>query len=58
MEFGGNRRCLSRSELLGRLMIGKAWVLIKDTGSGFIEHEDLSRGTAMLTIRSSRLLRC
>jgi hypothetical protein len=31
MEFGGNRRCLSRSELLGRLMIGKAWVLIKDT---------------------------
>jgi uncharacterized BrkB/YihY/UPF0761 family membrane protein len=32
---------------LGRLMVGKAWVLIKDTGSGFIEHEDLSRGAAI-----------
>jgi uncharacterized BrkB/YihY/UPF0761 family membrane protein len=28
-------------------MIGKAWVLIKDTVSGFIEHEDLSRGAAI-----------
>ena len=32
---------------LGWLMIGKAWVLIKDTVSGFIEHEDLSRGAAI-----------
>jgi membrane protein len=28
-------------------MIGKAWVLIKDTVSGFIEHGDLSRGAAI-----------
>ena len=28
-------------------MIGKAWVLIKDMVSGFIEHEDLSRGAAI-----------
>jgi membrane protein len=28
-------------------MIGKAWVLIRDTVSGFIEHEDLSRGAAI-----------
>ena len=28
-------------------MIGRAWVLIKDTVSGFIEHEDLSRGAAI-----------
>ena len=47
MEFGGNRRCLSQWDRLGRLMIGKAWVLIKDTVSGFIEHEDLSRGAAI-----------
>jgi membrane protein len=28
-------------------MIGKAWVLIRDMFSGFIEHEDLSRGAAI-----------
>jgi membrane protein len=28
-------------------MIGRAWVLIKDTVSGFIEHEDLTRGAAI-----------
>jgi membrane protein len=28
-------------------MIGKAWVLVKDMVSGFIEHEDLSRGGAI-----------
>jgi membrane protein len=28
-------------------MIARAWVLIKDTISGFIEHEDLTRGAAI-----------
>ena len=28
-------------------MIARAWVLIKDTVSGFIEHEDLTRGAAI-----------
>ena len=28
-------------------MIARAWVLIQDTISGFIEHEDLTRGAAI-----------
>src|SRR5207237_7665326 len=32
---------------LGHRMITKAWALIKDTVSGFIEHEDLTRGAAI-----------
>ena len=28
-------------------MIGRIWVLINDTVSGFIEHEDLTRGAAI-----------
>ena len=31
-------------------MITKAWALIKDTASGFIEHEDLTRGAALLLL--------
>src|SRR5438309_6686386 len=31
----------------GHRMITKAWALIKDTVSGFIEHEDLTRGAAI-----------
>src|ERR1700753_2105409 len=28
-------------------MIARVWVLIKDTVSGFVEHEDLTRGAAI-----------
>src|SRR5947209_17359734 len=31
----------------GPRMITKAWALIKDTVSGFLEHEDLTRGAAI-----------
>jgi membrane protein len=34
-------------KILRKPMIGRPWALIKDTVSGFIEHEDLTRGAAI-----------
>src|SRR5262249_49931007 len=39
---------------LARLMIGKAWVLIKDTVSGFIDTRTSAAAPRLLIIRSSR----
>ena len=44
--------------VLGDRVITKAWALIKNTVSGFIEHEDLTRGAAIAYYTIFRSLRC
>jgi hypothetical protein len=44
---------IGHGNCLGRLMVGKAWVLIKNTVAGFIKHQDLSRGAAIADHRHS-----